>query len=237
MKKTKNKFTLYIVPTIAVLLMVALLWPIIKTLLPELLHIIQSGNYDSLVPYLRSFGALGIAAVILLQILQVITIIIPSPFIWIPAGIVFGVFEGLLFCLIGLLIGNAIAFLISRKLKIGTRSKQMEKVFAMMNQIKSPDLVLFLVSTLPGMPNGLIPYFYAPTKYSLPHFLLIIGMGSIPSILMSTLIGQLIIDKSYLQAGILMAVIAVTLLLLVWKKDKFLSGIAHIEEKWNTRHE
>lgn len=235
MKNNKELMKRMIVPVIGVLLMTILLWPILATIVPELINIIKSGNYNNLEPYFRSFGLLGIAAVILIQILQVIIIIIPSPFIWIPAGIVFGVGEGLLYCLVGIIIGNAIAFTISRKLKIGTRSKKVEKVFATMDRFKSPDLVLFLVSTLPGMPNGLIPYLYAPTNYTLPHYLLIVGMGSIPSILMSTLIGQLLMEGMYLQALIFIAIIGLFLGLVVWKKEVVLNFFASLEKKWNTR--
>ncbi|MGL5977705.1 MAG: TVP38/TMEM64 family protein [Erysipelotrichaceae bacterium] len=230
MNKTMKQFMrTYFFPLVGVLFLATLLWPILSTLIPELLTIIKSGQMSDLEAYFRSFGVLGIVAVILIQILQVIVVILPSPVVWIPAGIVFGTFPGLLYCLIGLTIGNGLVFITARKLGIGSKSTLGTKAMSALDRIKSPDLVLFLICTLPGMPNGIIPYVYAQSKFKLTRYLLIVIAGSIPSILMSTYIGDALISGKYLQAAIMMILIGLALGSIVWKKEAILTWIEKFE--------
>ncbi|MGL5540096.1 MAG: TVP38/TMEM64 family protein [Erysipelotrichaceae bacterium] len=216
---------------VGILGVVALLWPILSTILPELIHIIQTRQYDQIVTYLQSFGWQGAIAVILLQILVVFIAILPSPIIWIPAGIVFGTLFGLIYCTVGMVIGNGLVFWMARKLHIGADTVFAKKAQGFLDRVKNPDVALFLIYTFPGVPNGIIPYVYAPTNYSLFRFCFILGLGSIPSILMSTYIGQALITGKYIEALVVITIVALMLSIVYWKKEWLLDKLSLLEEQ------
>ena len=93
--------------SIAVFMIIAIII-IIPIIMPVFLDLFKSGGKEAAKKYLRSFGAKGIIIIFVLQIIQVLSIIIPAPPVWIIAGMTYGVFGGMRICIGGVVIGNAI---------------------------------------------------------------------------------------------------------------------------------
>lgn len=186
--------------------------PVLFNILPTAVEVYAHSGRDGITEYLRSFGPEGLIITYLLQIVQVISIIIPAPTVWIPAGAAYGVVVGMLICFAGVVTGNFIVFLNARRL--GTKitnilpgGKTRDK-FAFLLKSKHPELLLFFAYLLPGVPNSFIPYIYASTGITTKKYLFIIGSASIPSILFSTYMGNLVLLGEYIKAGIFIAAFA-----------------------------
>ena len=74
----------------------------------------QLSDYDELVKTMRSSGIRGPLICIAVQIAQVIVFPIPGEVTQIAAGYVFGAWAGFLYSWIGIMIGSALAYTISR---------------------------------------------------------------------------------------------------------------------------
>ncbi len=232
MKKFMNIIKDYILPVICIIVVGLITWPIFEELIPLLVEAVRTNNPAKLEAFIRSFGLLGPVLVVVLQILQVAVIILPAPLIWIPAGVIFGVWEGLIYCLIGLIIGNGLVFLMARRLHLFRDSKVTNKLNKLLNNFENEDFILLIATALPGMPNGFIPYLYANTSYSIVRFLIISAMGSVPSILMSTYIGHAFIQKQYLQVGIVIGIMAIVFAIFYFKQADLTKWAKKIEKRY-----
>lgn len=146
-------------------------------------------------------------------ILQVIVAIIPGEPLEIGAGYAFGALEGTLLCLIGILIGSTLVFLLVRRLGV-----PMVEVFFPVEKIRSLrflrdtrrlNRLTFLVFFIPGTPKDLLCYFVGLTEMKLSVWMAISFFARIPSVLTSTLGGDALGTQRYVQAAVVFAVAAV----------------------------
>ena len=79
---------------------------------------LSSFSQEDFRDYIRSFGAWGWVVLLGLQILQVIIALIPGELVEVGAGYAFGAVEGTLICMVGVAIGSAAIFLLTKKLGV-----------------------------------------------------------------------------------------------------------------------
>lgn len=156
--------------------------------------------------WVQEYGIWGKLLFVGMVILQVIVAIIPGEPLEIGAGYAFGAVEGTLLCLIGIVIGSTLVFLLVRKLGI-----RLVEVFFPIEKIRSLrflqdskrlNRLVFLVFFIPGTPKDLLCYFVGLTEMKLPTWVAISFFARIPSVVTSTLGGDALGTQSYLQAAI-----------------------------------
>ena len=86
-------------------------------------------------------------------------------------------------------------------------------------------MVIFLLFLIPGAPKDVIAYGIGLTDLSLAAWLFITAVGRFPSILLSAMSGDALMDQSYGRFIVVIAVIAVTalaggILYRVWMKKQ-----------------
>jgi len=142
-----------------------------------------------------------------LQILQVFVALIPGELLESAAGYAFGPIAGTIICYIGVAIGSAIIFFLTRRFGVKlveifvSRDKINDLRF--INTEKKRNNLIFLVYFIPGTPKDLITYFVGLTDIKFASFLSISLLARIPSVLSSTFGGHLIGEGKYIGAVLL----------------------------------
>ncbi len=174
--------------------------------------------------WIQSFGFLGKFIFVGLAAIQVILAVIPGGPVQIAAGYAFGMVEGSIWCTIGIQVGSAAAFLLARYLGMKVidlffpRDK-IESIKFLQNS-KKLDIIVFICFLIPGAPKDLLTYFCGITKIPFGKFMFLTTIARIPSIVISVMSGNALVEQKYITAIIIMAVLIVCSLIgfLIYKK-------------------
>lgn len=158
--------------------------------------------------------------------LQVIIFFIPGEVIQTIGGYVFGTWKGTCLSILGITIGAAILFLITRKYRERLVNKVVSKSikiqFEKVLNSKKSSLIIFLIYLLPGMPKDVMILLCGLSKISFKDFMIYSTLGRIPALILSCYYGDSIAlgNKSIIIiATIIVALIAIVGIM--FKKDIF----------------
>ncbi len=171
----------------------------------------------SLRTWMQERGFLKYPLMVGIMALQVIIAFIPGEPIEIIAGYIFGAWGGLLLCLLGTALGSVLIILVVRKYGMRVVSLFVEK-----NQIdnlrffkdpKKRDAAIFLLFLIPGTPKDILTYLSGLVPIHLGKYLLLTSIARIPSIITSTMGGNMLGKLEYRYALIVFGVtIALTVI-------------------------
>ena len=172
-------------------------------------------DHHRLKVFIRSFGPYSPLFFILLQVLQVVIAPIPGGAIEFLGGYLFGVKAGLIYSMIGLLLGSWLAFSLARIFEKVTVEKfvspGIRRKFDYL--VGHQGVILsFLLFLIPGFPKDALCYILGLTPMHLGIFLIISTIGRIPGTLMATLQGAKAFDHQYKLFLILSGVSALVIL-------------------------
>ena len=179
----------------------------------KLHHIYQDPH--QLKKVIRSFGPYAPLAYILLQIIQVVVAPIPGGAIEFLGGYLFGASAGMLYSMIGLILGSWLAFSLARIFeKIAVEkfvSEETRKKFDYL--VEHEGVILsFILFLLPGFPKDALCYILGLTPMHLGIFLIISTLGRIPGTLMATLQGAKAFEHQYKLFLLLLGISAFVIL-------------------------
>lgn len=153
---------------------------------------------------------------ILITVIQVIIAVIPGEPLELAAGYAFGAIEGTILCIIATTLGGFIVFMLVRKfgLKFIRLFFSDEKINSLkfLKTSSKRVLIYFIIYMIPGTPKDLLCYFAGLTDMKLSLWIIISTIARIPSILSSTVGGNLLGTKNYFEAII---VFLITLILCI----------------------
>lgn len=141
--------------------------------------------------------------------LQVLVALIPGEPLEIGGGYAFGAVEGTLLCLLGGTLGSLTVFFFVRRFGI-----QFVEVFfpreklhslRFLQRSRKRDVLFMLIFLLPGTPKDMLCYFAGLTDIRLSTWLFICSVGRIPSVVSSTIGGNMLGSERYLIAAIVLA--------------------------------
>lgn len=190
----------------AVVLVLLTLW-FTKVLAPYL------GSSEELRAFLEGYGWTGRFILFGLQCVQVVIALIPGEVVELGAGYAYGAIEGTLICLAGVALSSSLIFLLVKKLGMPmvelfiTRERIGQLRF--INNTKKLKRLVFLLFFIPGTPKDILTYFVGLTELTITQFLSITLIARIPSVISSTICGEMLGDKHFLIAGIVYGVTAV----------------------------
>lgn len=164
-----------IITLISVILMVIISYYIFKIFTPEKIrNIIQGYGKNASFIYILLFSILPI-------------FFFPVPILAIVAGISFGLFEGVLYTMIGAMINSSIMFVMAKKFAKDKvvelfKTKISEKWYNKMIAIEKNNgfLIIFLLRLLPIAPYNVINYLSGLTEISFLRYSLATFLGIIP---------------------------------------------------------
>lgn len=172
-------------------------------------------HHRRLKEFIFSFGAYSPLAFILLQVVQVVVAPIPGGAIEFLGGYLFGVRAGMLYSMIGLILGSWLAFSLGRIFE-----KWAVERFVSPKTIKKFDYLIghegvilsFLLFLIPGFPKDALCYILGLTPMHLGIFLIISTIGRIPGTLMATLQGAKAFENLYTLSLTLLVVSSLVIL-------------------------
>lgn len=157
-------------------------------------------------------GIVGRLIFIGMVVLQMLVALIPGEPLEMGAGYAFGVFEGTLLCLAGILCGSALIFGFVRRFGVKAVeiffSRERIRSLKFLQNSRRLNAVTFLVMLLPGTPKDLLSYFIGLTDMKPSTWLIISVTARIPSVVSSTISGGALGDRNYTLALIALAVTA-----------------------------
>ena len=197
----------------AILATVSVLTYLTVRLAPLFYQAARQENSAAVQEYIRGMGPGGLVGLLLIQILQVIVALLPGEPIEVIAGMLYGVWGGLILCLTGILIGSLLIFAAVRKVGapivhffVGERDLKKLKI---LENVQRLDMLIFLLFFIPGTPKDLLTYFVGLTPVRLRTFLLISTIARLPSVVSSTVGGHALGTQQYILAIIVFLVTGV----------------------------
>ncbi len=155
-------------------------------------------------------GFWGKVAFIGMVVMKVVVAVIPGEPFELAAGYAFGVWEGLLLCMIGITIGSMIVFSLVKKFGVSIIrvffSQERIDGMKLLHTSKKGNIILSIVYIVPGTPKDFLNYCAGLTTIKLHTWLLVCSIGRIPSIITSTISGDAFVQKRYFF-GILIYVV------------------------------
>ncbi len=165
---------------------------------------------------LKSFGPYSPLIFILLQILQVVIAPIPGEAIELLGGYLFGVWAGMVYSMIGLILGSGLAFGIARIFE----KRAIERFVSPKLRDKFDYLIghegvilSFLLFLIPGFPKDALCYILGLTPMHWGIFLIISTIGRIPATFIATLQGAKAFEHQYITFLILLGISALIILI------------------------
>ncbi len=154
--------------------------------------------------FVESYGWTGRFVALGIQVLQVVVSLIPGELVEVGIGYTFGAVEGTLLCMAGIAVASSLVFVLVKRL--GIRLVELfisrDKIDALrfINSEKKLKRLIFILFFIPGTPKDLLTYFVGLTRIKLHEFLILSLIARIPSLVSSTVGGNLIQQESYLGA-------------------------------------
>ena len=170
----------------------------------------------------ESIGKLGIRSyivVFIISMLQVILTFVPAEPLHVVSGISFGLWKGMAVCLAGIMLGNTIIYILYKifgKKLTDYFATNVDFDFESAKQSNKLALIVIILYCLPAIPYGIICFFAASMGMKYHKYILITGIGSIPSLVLDVGLGHITMSTSWL-ISIIVFIVIIVLLILMYK--------------------
>lgn len=206
-----------------------LLYLAFVTAMPDLLPVLESGDEAQIEAYLLREGRwAGMLCTMLLQFVQVVSIVLPGAPIQIAAGIVYGALRGFALCHLAYVAANLAVFFAARHLggKLDQWLPAADQTSSRLDLFRNstdPWFITVLACLVPLMPNGIIPYAAARSGLRLGQFAWAVYLGSFAPILIFCTVGSHILAGDYLLAALLLGGLGLFILALYRQRGRIMA--------------
>jgi len=155
--------------------------------------------------FIEGFNNYDKVVFVAIRAFQTVIKIIPAEPLEIGSGYLYGIWGGLLYCMLGTMIGSFVIIALSKIF-----GKRLVNAFIPVEKINSLKFLqdkdkvyttLFFIYLIPGTPKDILTYAASITNLNIPKFLIITGIARIPSIITSTMCGAWLMDENYFLAA------------------------------------
>lgn len=181
------------------------------------LDIFSFSNVTQIKEFVLGYGIWAPLVFIILFTIVPLTLF-PDALLAIAGGLIFGLYEGSLYIMIGALCGATLSFYIARYYGSWLREKlEGEKFLNIDNAVKKNGfLIIFLLRLIPLVPFDIISYSAGFSSVRYKDFILATLLGVIPGVLVYANIGAKSLDfgsnEFYLSIALLLGLIVVSML-------------------------
>jgi uncharacterized membrane protein YdjX (TVP38/TMEM64 family) len=181
--------------------------------------------------YVRGYGAWAPLVLIALQTLQVVVAPVPGQVLATVAGYLFGPWWGTLYNMIGIGLGSALAFWLSRRYGRGyvertIHPETLETFDAFVE--RRGLLALFVLFLIPGLPDDALCFLGGLTPIPLRRLVLVALVGRAPAFFLANVVGDLVATGNLRGAALLFLVVTLLALGGYLHRDR----IAGTLERW-----
>ena len=186
---------------------------------------LEEHTKEELQDKLRDFGIKGYITISILAMLQILIAFLPAEPVQVIAGITFGFIRGLAACMVGVIVGNSIMYLLYKI--FGDRltayfDKNLELDVEKAGASGKVTALVFILYFLPAIPYGMICFFAATMRMKFPKYLLVTALGALPSVCIGVGLGHMAISASWIISAIVFAVLVSLLIIVMNNKDVLL---------------
>ena len=198
---------------------------------------------DELREKLLDLGFRGYATVAILSMLQVVFTFLPAEPVQVLAGLGFGFPIGLLCCMVGVLLGNSLVYILYKIYGDRVREfffKNLNLDFKRAAESNRVALIIWILYFLPAIPYGMICFFASSVNMKYPRYIAVTLIGSIPSICIGVALGHIALVASWALALAIFVILIALVIIGIIKKDTLFAKLnAYIDkmarEKNNVR--
>ena len=177
---------------------------------------------EELSDQLRDFGWRGYIVVAALSLLQVVCTFFPAEPVQVLAGFTFGFPVGLLCCMIGILIGNTLIYMLQNVYGDRLRGFFMRKLNLDLEKIASSSkavLIIFILYFLPAIPYGMICFFAASMGIPYRRYIVVTTLGSLPSVCIGVGLGYMTIASHWLVSVCVFTALILVAVIMFCKRE------------------
>lgn len=183
---------------------------------------------EALRDQLQEFGWRGYFVITVLAALQLVCTFLPAEPVQMLAGFTFGFPIGLICCMIGVLIGSTMIYLLQNiygdRLR-GYFIKKMNLDLAKIARSNKVTLIVFILYFLPAIPYGMICFFAASMGMSYRRFITVMGLGALPSVCIGVGLGYVAIVSNWIVTVCIFAMLILLMIIVFCKKDILFSKL------------
>ena len=232
-QKAKQKVLIAVCVTavIALLILLALSggnWQLLKSFFTNDL------SNEELIDQLKGFGWRGYIVTTALATLQVVCTFLPAEPVQVLAGFTFGFPVGLLCCMLGVLLGNTLIFMLQNLFGDQLRGFFVKQLNLDLNKIANSSkatLIIFILYFLPAIPYGMICFLAASMGMSYRRFIVVTGLGSLPSVCIGVSLGYMAIVSDWIISACVFAVLIALAVVMICKRDLLFSKLNSFADK------
>ena len=231
--KTRHKLLIAICVAAIVALLVAVALSGGNLALLKTLFIKDLSN-EELSDQLREFGWRGYFVISALATLQVVCTFLLAEPVQVLAGFAFGFPTGLLCCMVGVLLGNTLIYMLQNIFGDRLRGFFMKKLELDLNKIANSSkatFIIFLLYFLPAIPYGMICFLAASMGMSYRRFIAVTGLGALPSVCIGVGLGYMTIVSNTVVTVCVFAVLILLAALMIRKRDVLLAKLNNYADK------
>lgn len=178
---------------------------------------VRDAELEEAVDYLRGFGGWTVVIVLALFVVEALIAPLPTWFLMIINGMLFGPWIGALVSFIGVLLGAMAAFTIARWVaRRFIRGLIPDGLLERVDDFSRRNgfAVLFLLRLVPFTSSDLWSYVAGLSRIPVTHFLAATGLGDLPGVLLFSFLGEAVIENpayrrwTLIAAGVLVVLFA-----------------------------
>ena len=184
--------------------------------------------------HLSGFGIRGQITISILAMLQVVIAVLPAEPVQVVAGLTFGFWIGTLACLVGVVVGNTVIYVLYKIYGDKLRSyfnKNLDIDFNSASTAYKVSLVIFILYFLPAIPYGMICFLAATLGMKYHKYIIITTLGALPSVCIGVGLGHIALESSWIVSVGVFAVLLILLAIVMIKKDYFMRKINNFLKK------
>ena len=217
--KTKILITFSVVIILALLILLALSGGNLALVKSLFMNDLSNEETKEL---LAGFGWRGYIAITALSMLQVVCTFLPAEPVQVLAGVTFPFPIGLVCCMIGVLFGNTLIYMLQNTFGDQLRSFFVKKLNLDLEKIalsSKATFITFILYFLPAIPYGMICFLAASLGMSYRRYIVVTMLGSLPSVCIGVGLGHMAIMSHWIVSVCVFAVLIVLVGIMFWKKD------------------
>lgn len=155
--------------------------------------------------WVGGWGYVAPLVFIALQFVQVVLFVIPGEVAQAAGGYIFGMWAGILYSVVGILLGSTFNFFLARLLGVpfvrvvfgGERLERFDSVLTS----RRATAAFFLLFLIPGIPKDALCYVAGLSTLSFPTFMLVSTVGRLPGIVGSSALGGAAANRMWFTAA------------------------------------
>lgn len=182
---------------------------------------------------LQGFGWRGDFVMIALSSLQVTCTVLPAEPIQVLSGLTFGFSIGFLCCMLGVLVGNTVIFLLQKSYGDKLRSVFVRKLDLNLEKIALSEkavLIIFVLYFLPVIPYGMICFFAASMGMTYKRYIIVTAIGSLPSVCIGVGLGSIAIAANWVVTACVFALFLLLVAFVLCKKNAIITWLNNLAD-------